>query len=172
VSTLRASIIQQPAPLERIREALDWAALKGIAVEPGGDGYGVRATVIGGARRWVREHAGGFVSPLGAVVLREQPLAGMMPEAAAEAMGVGVPWIVGFNAGCRRENLPASWLAGFSAGQALAGYEVGTQIRAWLLSAYCAKHATRYSRIGGSCGACDVEASTRGDELPARGGDS
>jgi hypothetical protein len=172
VTAVRATVIVTPTPLERIRDALDWAALKGIAVEPNG-GYGVRPAVIGGARRWVRERAGGYISPLGAVVLQAQPLAQMLPEAAAEATEVGVPWVEGFNAGVSRRPLEAQWLAGFSAAVALAGYEAGTQVRAILLSTTCAAHpGRRYSRIGGECPECMVEASTRDDAWPARGGDS
>lgn len=171
MTAVRATVILQPTSLERLRETLDWAARLGYCVDVGGD-YGVRSAVLCGERRWIRERTEGYVSPLGAVVLREQPRAIMMPEAAAEAMQVAVPWVIGFNDGSARVVPGGSWLAGFSADVYLAGYEAGVQVRDWIRSAYCAAHGCRYSRIGGACPSCEVAASSRGDEWPARGGES
>lgn len=168
---VRATIIQQPEPYERLIESIDWAARLGYRVEVGGD-LGIRHATIRGEERWIRERSDGYVSPLGAVVLREQPRARMMPEAAADAMQVAVPFVVGCAAGYDRRAPEAAWLAGFSRATYMAGYEVGVRVRALILSAHCAKHGTQYSRVGGSCPRCDVDASTAWDDLPSRGGES
>jgi hypothetical protein len=175
MTPVRATVIQQPTPLERLIEAMDWAARNGWIVDVGGE-HGIRHGTICGVRRWLRLHSGGgYISPLGAVVLREQPSAVMMPEAAAEAMGVGVPWILGFEAGAARRDLSGHWRDGFSASVALAGYQAGVEVRAWILSVTCAKHpGTRYSRVGGVCPYCDIAEAHKDDEYPTHGagGDS
>ena len=42
---VRATVIQKPDPFDRVKEAIDWAALKGIRVDVGtrsDSGFGVR----------------------------------------------------------------------------------------------------------------------------------
>lgn len=163
-----ATCIVRPEPIEALREASDAAAIRGLAVAPGG--YGVRLVRVLGVQRWIPEPGTRYVDPLGALLLERQPLADDADEAAAEALGVTVAFVPGVRMGLERGAPPApERLPTVEARLAfLHGLEVGTRLRAELLTEVCPAHGTRHRR-GEECPRCEVEAVHAGDELPARG---
>jgi len=89
----------EPTTIEIIQGAIRWAEAHGQHVRLGS--YGVACTSTEGAIRWevdplCRERG---VSPLGAVLLHQQPPAGDIPDAICQALGVDARWLFGFEEG-------------------------------------------------------------------------
>lgn len=164
---IKATIAERLEPIELIRLAIHWAATtRGLAVEPGP--HGIRRTSIEGRGVWIPDHLTRYVDPLGAVVLMRQPLDPIMPAAAAEALGVSVPFVEGFAVGNQGRAPLASWARAAARATYLAGFELGVRVRLEVLTERCPTDGTRY-RHGTECPACDAREGAAGDELPARG---
>lgn len=133
-----AAQVRQRPPIQIITDAVNAVLRIGVTVTTDRSPGVICTSTVDPT--WERDPRARAVSPLGAVLLIEQPKVAELDPALAEALGVSVIWHLGFEFGCARERLdprlkkpPAARLAG-------EGYLAGLEMRALLHSALRRRH--------------------------------
>jgi hypothetical protein len=95
--------------LERIEEAIEWAVVNGIWIRC--SEYGVRCVSSLVDVRWEKDPMVRGCSPLGAAVLQHQPEKTTLPEAAADALDISLPYEAGLADGLALAPKSSAWSA-------------------------------------------------------------
>lgn len=108
---IATSIPNVPAPIEILKYAVQHAHARRIRVRAGD--LGVVCTSTHGPVRWEPDpgRREDVVSPLGAVLLAEQPPGADPHEAAAHALGIPLAWVMGLEDGLELAPKDPAWMA-------------------------------------------------------------
>lgn len=124
-------VVHSPSasPLTAIREAVAWARRLGLFVRPVVEFHGVECTSTLGEAPWVLARELGGLDPIGAAILKAQPLQTDLDRAAAEALGGSVPYSECFAAALRGEPMPHGWRLSSAYLVGLCGHSEGEVMR-------------------------------------------
>lgn len=113
--------------LDRIVDAIEWAMVNGIWIRC--SEYGVRCVSSLVDVRWEKDPMVRGVSALGAAVLMHQPEKTTLPEAAASALDIPLPYEAGLADGMALSPKSSAWVSSLARATYLKGYEQGATIR-------------------------------------------
>lgn len=134
-----------------LREALEWARTMRIRVIPAA--HPVECVSSFASVRWVRRDPDAVIDPIGAAILRAQPHATELPDAAAEALNSTIPCCEGLADGLAGEPPSKSWVGSHVSRLYYPGYVAGTELRCHMLSWVCRAHNMRQA-LGTHCSIC------------------
>lgn len=117
-----------PHPVSLIRAAIKWCRAKGIPVRPASNGWSVHC-VSQQRPKWAMYPRASGVDPISAALLHYQPEAEDPYEAAVECLFAPLSWVLAFEAGLKREEMPDAWLSAADHRLRVAGYEAGLRYR-------------------------------------------
>lgn len=147
-----------PAPeipeLAVLRAAISWAKDQRIRLEAAAPP--VECVSLNQTTRWVRRHPDAIVDPIGAAILRRQPQATHLVDAAKETLFSSIPAVEGLADGLSGEPPSQSWVRSKAKDVYLPAYLAGVQLRCELTSFVCYAHRLRIAK-GEHCPRC-VEA--------------
>lgn len=133
-AVVRAPMTTRPL-FEIIAEAVAWGAVEGIPLVLNGlTAHGVTCASTHGRVRWERDRRQRGVSPIGMRILQVQPQATLLPDAAAEALGVSIPHAEGLADGVEASAKASAWDRTPARHRYLSGFEAGALIRISILS--------------------------------------
>jgi len=119
--------------LESIREAVAWVRRLGLFVRPSVAGHGVACVSSLSDIPWAVSTEAGSIDPIGACILRDQPINQEAGLAAAEVLGGSVAYAECLACGLAGEDMPAEWRSSAAVILAFAGWVDGSNLRDELL---------------------------------------
>ena len=134
-----------------LRAALEWAKTQRIRIEP--TAPPLECVSSHASTRWVRRDPDAVVDPIGAAILRRQPGATTLMEAAAEALASRVPCVEGLRDGLAGDPPAQAWALSTAKRLYLPAYLAGVQLRAEMSTFVCFAHQLRVPR-GQHCPSC------------------
>jgi hypothetical protein len=134
-----------------LRAGVEWAKAQRIRVEPAAPP--VECASAHGNVRWVRRGPDAIVDPIGAAILRRQPQALHLVDAAKETLFSSIPAVEGLADGLSGEPPSPAWVRSVAKGMYLPAYLAGVQLRCELSSWVCHAHKLRVAR-GERCPVC------------------
>jgi hypothetical protein len=165
---VRSAMSSRPL-FEVIAEAVAWGAVEGIPLKLNNlTGHGVVCTSTHGRVLWERDRRQPGCDPIGMAILKAQPQATLIPEAAAEALGVSIPNAEGLAEGLAALEPSTAWDRSIVRHRFLAGYEAGVLLRMAILSRDCPKHG-RYELSALTCPLCSAEGMAKLERIVGRG---
>lgn len=138
-------------PAQIITDAVNAAHRQGITVSTD-PRMGVRCP-SSAAPRWERHPSAEAVSPLGAVLLAEQPPIELADEALCHVLGSKMLFHLGIEDGCGGAVMSANLTRGLDAQLYRDGWKLGEQLRVLISTVVCEPHRMRHLR-GERCPMC------------------
>jgi len=124
-----------PHAMHELRAAVQWAREHRVPLRLT-DSFGVVCTGGHlGLATWEPDEYASGVSPVGAAILKSQPQTTDPDEAATIALGAPLPFIEGVAFGLAKLQPTKAWTESIARVQFLAGLELGTFARAWVMRA-------------------------------------
>lgn len=134
-----------------LRAAIAWAHACRIRVEP--TAPPVECASSHASTRWVRRDQDAIVDPIGAAILKRQPRATHLIDAAVVALSSTPATCEGIADGLAGEAPSQSWMLSPGKAAYTSGYLGGVELRAAMSTWQCPAHRVRIVR-GESCPAC------------------
>lgn len=142
-------------------DSINAAHARGLTVRATSE-RGVICVSSHATERWAPRPKSRGVSPTGAAILFVQPTATNEDVAATVALQVTAPWLMGFEAGVAGELPHAVWADHVACMIIGEGYQLGRQVRNFVMLEECAVHRIQHRK--GPCPLCAEAAS--GDAGP------
>jgi hypothetical protein len=128
---LEIASARSPHPATTVKAAIEWARDKGLRIRLV-ESFGV-VCISTHAPTWEVDPRAEGVSPVGAVVLMEQPPCSDTDEAASLALDAPPAYCDGLAAGIAKAEPSKAWVESTARRLYLAGWEAGLFVRSWLM---------------------------------------
>lgn len=152
-----------------IAEAMAWAQLHRHTVRLRDlVGHGVVCVSSEGVHRWERDKTQAGITAIGCAILQHQPRSTLVPEAAAQALGVSIPEAEGIADALARANRSAVWNASIARHAYARGFEIGALLYLAIASRNCNRHG-RFPLTDDLCPLCAQERAADLERLATRG---